>query len=227
MGHKVPPYALRIGINRNWRSRWFFSKYYPIFLQADYLIRKEIDNMFPRHGIIDVIIERKSLDQCRVEIYAAKPGVIVGKDGQNLKNLYKRLEKVLKPFFKNTKLSYPSLEINVVEVKKPYLYAQYLAEQIAIQIEKGVKTRTAMKNILNQIKEIKEIQGIKIKVSGRIDGADISREETLTYGKLPLSKLTADIDYGFKVIMTKYGTNGVKVWLYKGDKKGYLENVTA
>jgi small subunit ribosomal protein S3 len=114
MGHKVPPYALRIGINRNWRSRWFFSKYYPIFLQADYLIRKEIDNMFPRHGIIDVIIERKSLDQCKVEIYAAKPGIVVGKDGQNLKNLYKRLEKVLKPLFQNTKLSYPSLDISVL-----------------------------------------------------------------------------------------------------------------
>lgn len=227
MGHKVPPYALRIGINRNWRSRWFFSKFVPIFLQADYLIRREIEKMFPRHGIIDIIIERKSLDQSKVEIYAVKPGVIVGREGQNLKNLYKKLEKVLKPLFEKTKLTYPQLEINVIEIKKPYLYAQYLAEQLALQIEKGVKTRVAMKNILNKVKETKEIQGIKIKVSGRIDGAEIHRRETLSWGKLPLSKLTADIDYGFKVAMTKYGTIGVKVWLYRGDKKGYLENVTA
>lgn len=227
MGHKVSPYALRIGINRNWRSRWFFSKFLPVFLEADYLIRKEIEKAFPRHGIIDVIIERKSLDQCKVEIYAAKPGVIVGKEGQNLKNLYQKLNKVLKPLFEKTKLTYPQLEIAVIEIKKPYLYAPYLAEQVALQIEKGVRTRIAIKNIINKIKEIKEIQGIKVKVSGRIDGATIHRQETLSWGKLPLSKLTADIDYGFKVAMTKYGTIGVKVWLYRGDKKGYLENAPA
>lgn len=227
MGHKVPPYALRIGINRNWRSRWFFSKKVPVFLEADYLIRKTITEMHPRSGIIDIIIERKSLDQCRVEIFSSKPGVIIGKDGQNLKNLYKKIEKKLKPLFVKNNLPYPSLEINVVEIKKPYLYAAYLAEQAAIQIEKGGRVRTVLKNIVEKVKNIKEIRGIKIKASGRLDGATIHRHETVSWGEIPLSKLIADIDYASRTAFTKYGIIGIKVWLYRGDKVGYFDNVTA
>ncbi|MER3570397.1 MAG: 30S ribosomal protein S3 [Patescibacteria group bacterium] len=228
MGHKIPPYVLRIGLNRNWRSIWFFTKIknkYPVFLEADYLIRKTIEEIFPKANIVEVIIERKSLDHCKLEIYTAKPGLVIGKDGQNLKKLYQKLEKILKPHFTKHNFSYPSLEINVVEVKKPYLYAQYLAEVIANYLEQGVKTRSAIKNVLNKAKEHKEIKGIKIKVSGRIDGAEIHRTESISWGKLPLSKLIADIDYGFKAAFTKYGIVGVKVWLYRGDKVGYLENV--
>jgi len=227
MGHKVSPYALRIGINRNWRSRWFFSKHFPIFLEADYLIRKTIDELFPKSGIIDVIIERKSLDQCKVDIFASKPGLIIGREGQNLKNLYKKLEKVLKPLFEKNKLAYPSLEINVIEIKKPYLYASYIAEQAALQIEKGAKVRTVLKSLANKLKEYKEIQGVKIKASGRLDGATIHRHETISWGKIPLSKLIADIDYASKTAFTKYGIIGIKVWIYRGDKIGYFDNVTA
>lgn len=227
MGHKVPPYALRIGINRNWRSRWFFSKKTAVFLEADYLIRKTIDELFPKAGIIDVIIERKSLDHCRVDVFSVKPGVIIGKDGQNLKKLYKKIEKVLKPLFQRHNLTYPTLEINVVEIKKPNLYAAYLAEQAALQIEKGGRVRTVLKNIVEKAKNTKEIQGIKIKASGRLDGATIHRHETVSWGKIPLSKLIADIDYASKIAFTKYGIIGIKVWLYRGDKIGYFDNVTA
>lgn len=227
MGHKVPPYALRLGINRNWRSRWLFSRNFSVFLEADYLIRKIIDENYPKAGIIDIIIERKSFDQCKVEIFTAKPGIIIGRDGQNLKNLYKKLEKSLKPLFERNKLSYPTLEINVIEVKRPYLHASYLAEQIALQIEKGVKARTALKNIVEKVKNLKDIQGIKVRASGRLDGATIHRHEVINFGKIPLSKIKADIDYSSKIAFTKYGIIGIKVWLYRGDKEDYYDNVTA
>ncbi len=228
MGQKIPPYALRLGINTYWRSKWFFKKHFTLLLEADHLIRKIIYQTFPNSGIIDIIIERKSLDHCKITIKTAKPGLIIGRDGSLLKNLLKKLEKKLKPLFEKHKIASPSLDIDVVEVKKPLLSAAYLAELAANEIRKGLSTRSVLKRIVDKAKQQKEILGIKIKAKGRVDGSTIKRSETVSWGRLPLSKLKADIDYAEYPILTKYGYVGLKVWLYKGDKEKILdENVAA
>ena len=228
MGQKIPPYALRIGINTYWRSRWIFRKYFPLILEADYLIRKIINESFPKAGITEIIIERKSLDHCKITIYSARPGILVGKEGQLLKNLIKKIEKKVNPLFKKQNLVPPQIDINVVETKKPLLSAAYLAELAANEIEKGLPTRRVLKRIAEKARQQKEILGFKAVAKGRVDGATIKRKEQISWGRMPLSKFIADIDYAQRPVLTKYGIVGLKVWLYKGDKeKVDLENVTA
>jgi len=228
MGHKVPPYALRLGINQNWRSRWFFSKHFPVFLEADYLIRKTASEMFAKKGVTEVVIERKSFDHCRVIIKTAKPGLIVGKEGQNLNKFIEKATKATAEVFKKHNLTPPKIEVEVEEVKKPYASAQYLAELAALEIEKGVLARNVMKRVIERARQHKEIKGVKVRLSGRLNSATIHRAEWLSWGRMPLSTLRADIDYGTATAFCKYGTIGVKVWLYKGEKKDYLEeNVSA
>ena len=227
MGQKVPAYALRLGINTYWRSRWIFKKHLPLILEADYLIRKIINENFPKAGITDVIIERKSLDHCKIIINSARPGYLIGKEGQALKDLIKKIEKKVNPLFKKYNLTPPAIDIDVVEVKKPLLSAAYLAELAAIDIEKGVPTRRVLKKIAERAKQQKEILGFKAIAKGRVDGATIKRKEQISWGRMPLSKFIADIDYAYRPVLTKSGIVGLKIWLYKGDKeKIELENVT-
>ncbi len=226
MGQKIPPYALRLGINTYWRSRWFFRKNFSLFLEADYLMRKIVRDTFEKAGIIDVIVERKSLDHCKLIIKTAKPGLIIGRDGSSLKNLIKKIEKKLKPLFEKNKVPLPTLNVEVIEEKKPLLSAAYLAELIAIDIGKGMSTRAALKKVVEKVKNQKGILGIKVKAKGRVDGSTIKRAETVWWGRLPLSKLIADIDYAEYPVLTKYGYVGVKVWLYRGDKEKISEDVT-
>lgn len=225
MGHKVPPYALRLGINEYWKSRWFFPKNFRVYLEADYIIRKTIDEMFKKTGIVDVIIERKSRERSKVIIKTARPGILIGKDGQRLKNLQNKLNKKLKEHFKKFNLPEPSLEIVIQEVKKPTAYAAYLAQLAAIDIEKNKSVRAVMKKIIERARQNKEIKGVKIRVSGRLGGANIHRAESITWGQMPLSKLKAKIDYAFAEALTKYGIIGVKVWLYKGDSEEISEEI--
>ncbi len=227
MGHKVPPPALRLGINRYWSSRWFFTKKAQVFLEADYLIRKTIKEMFPKAGIVEIIIERKSFDHCKVIIKTARPGLLIGKEGQLLKNLIKKLEKKVNPVFEKNKMVPPQIDIDILEVKKPFTSAAYLAEVAANEIEKGMSVRKVLKRVIERARQHKEILGVKVKASGRLDGSTIKRRETLHWGRVPLSKLIADIDYAERPVLTKYGIVGLKVWLYKGDKKEYSEDVTA
>lgn len=223
MGHKISPYANRLGINEYWKSKWFFKRNFRLFLEADYLIRKIIYERFNKAGIVEIIIERKDQEHCRVIIKTAKPGNLIGREGQKLKKLQEEINKKLKTLFKNNNLAQPTLDIVVEEVKKPTLYASYLAQLIAIDIEKNKPVRGTMKRIMEKAKQHKEIQGIKIKISGRINGATIHRTESLSWGKLPLSTLRAKIDYFFTEALTKYGIIGIKLWLYKGESKDYKE----
>lgn len=226
MGQKVPPNALRLGINRYWSSRWFFSKNAPLFLEADYWIRKIIREMFPKAGIVDIIIERKSFDHCKVIIHSARPGLLIGKEGQVLKQLINKIQKKVDPIFKRKNLTPPQLDIDVVEVKKPFISAAYVAETIGNELQKGFSTRAVLKRAVEKVKQHKEVLGVKVKAKGRLDGSTIKRRETISWGRVPLSKLIADIDYAYLPVLTKYGIIGVKVWIYKGDKKDYLEDVT-
>ncbi len=227
MGHKVSPIGLRIGINQYWRSRWFFHKNQQIFLEADYLIRKTIKEMFPKAGIVEIIIERKSFDHCKVIVKSARPGLLIGREGQVLKNLMKKLEKVVNPVFKKKNLTPPKIDLEIMEVKRPLLCAAYVAELAANEIEKGRTVRTVLKRVLERVKQEKGVLGVKIKAGGRLDGATIKRRETVQWGRLPLSKLIADIDFAERPVLTKYGYVGLKVWIYRGDKKTYTEDVTA
>jgi small subunit ribosomal protein S3 len=228
MGHKIPPYALRLGINTYWRSRWMTKRYFTLILEADYLIRKTIKEIFPKAGIVEIIIERKSLDHCKVSLYSARPGILIGKEGQALKNLIEKLEKKVNPLFLKNNLTPPKIDIDVIEVKKPFLSAAYLAEVAAQEIEKGMPTRRVLKRIAERAKQQKEIVGFMAIAKGRVDGATIKRAEKISWGRLPRSKLIADIDYAERPVLTKYGIVGLKVWLYKGDKEKYdLENAPA
>ncbi|GIW67409.1 MAG: 30S ribosomal protein S3 [Candidatus Parcubacteria bacterium] len=228
MGQKIPPYVLRLGINNYWRSRWIFRKFFPLILEADYLIRKIINENFPKAGITNIIIERKSLDHCKITIYSARPGILVGKEGQFLKNLIKKIEKKVNSLFKKQNLIPPQIDIDVIETKKPLLSAAYLAELAANEIEKGIPTRRVLKKIADKARQQKEILGFKAIAKGRVDGATIKRKEQISWGRMPLSKFIADIDYAQRPVLTKYGIVGLKIWLYKGDKeKVDLDNVTA
>ncbi|BCX15540.1 MAG: 30S ribosomal protein S3 [Candidatus Parcubacteria bacterium] len=229
MGHKVSPTGLRLGINNYWKSRWLTLRNYKVFLEADYIIRKTIKENFPKASIVEIIIERKSLDICKLIIKTAKPAFLIGKEGQVLKNLIKKIEKNTEALFKQNNLSMPRLDVDIVEVKKPFLSAAYLAELAAIDIEKGMNTRKVLKKIIEKAKQSKEIIGIKVKASGRLEGATIKRRETIISGRMSLSKLIADIDYCERQVFTKSGIVGLKIWLYKGDKDNYLDldNVSA
>ena len=227
MGHKVPPPALRIGINKYWSSRWLLGKKSQVFLEADYLIRKIIRESFPKSGISEIIIERKSQDHCKVIIKTARPGLLIGREGQLLKNLIQKIERKVNPLFLKKKLVPPKLEIDILEIKRPFMSAAYLAEVAANEIEKGITVRKVLKRLIERARQHKEILGVKVKAAGRLDGSTIKRRETLIWGRMPLSKLIADIDYAERPVLTKYGYVGLKVWLYRGDKKEYSEDVTA
>lgn len=217
MGHKVSPYALRIGINEYWKSKWFFRKKYRIFLEADFIIRKIIAEKYKKSGIVDVIIERKDPEHCKVIIKTARPGFVIGREGEKLKSLQEKIDKELKIHFQKYNLPIPATEIVVEEVKRPTAYASYLAQLAAVDIEKNKSVRAVMKKIIDKARQNKEVKGIKIRVSGRLGGANIHRSEMLTWGRMPLSKFRAKIDYAFAEALTKYGIIGVKVWVYKGD----------
>jgi len=219
MGKKVSSYGLRLGINEYWKSRWYFSKNYRVYLEADYIIRKTIEEMFPKSGIIDVIIERKSPENSKVIIKTAKPGVLIGREGQKLKKLQEKIEGKLKKLFEKYKLENPTLEIIVEEVRKPTAYAAYLAQLAAIDIEKNKSVRGVIKKIIEKARQNKNILGVKVRVSGRLGGANIHRAENITWGRLPLSKLKAKIDFAKETALCKYGKIGIKVWLYKGDSE--------
>lgn len=227
MGHKVSPLALRLGINKYWKSRWFFSKNAHVFLEADEVMRKTIEKMFPNAGIVDLVIERKSPLHSKLTIYSAKVGLVIGREGQILRRFTSEVNKKLKKVFEKHKMPLPSLDVDVVEVKRPYSSAAYLAELAAQEFIKGLPARGVLKRLIERAKQSKEVLGVKVRAGGRLDGSTIKRKETIIWGKVPLSKLTADIDYAQKHVLTKYGIIGLKVWLYKGDKTEIPEDALA
>ncbi|MEK7674154.1 MAG: 30S ribosomal protein S3 [Patescibacteria group bacterium] len=226
MGQKISPYTLRLGINEGWYSRWFFPKNSAVYLEADCSIRNIIAELFPKSGIGEVIIERKSPDTCRVIVKTAKPGFLIGREGQNLRKLQERLDKSLTKLFEKFKLTKPTTEFQIEEIKKPFTSARVLAQFAAAEIEKRISVRRVMKGIIEKGRQNKEIGGIKIRLSGRLNGAEIHRTEALSFGKLTLGTLKSKIDYAAEIAKCTYGIVGIKVWLYKGESTG-REDVTA
>lgn len=205
MGQKINPIGLRVGINRTWDSRWYAGRDYAKKLVEDLKLREYIREELKAAGISKVIIERAAKNT-RVTIYTARPGVIIGKKGADIEKLRQQL----------SSRAGGEVSLNIIEIRKPEVDAQLVAEGVCQQLERRVSFRRAMKRAVQSSLRFGAL-GIRINVSGRLGGADIARTEWYREGRVPLHTLRADLDYGFAEAMTTFGIIGVKVWLYKGD----------
>jgi small subunit ribosomal protein S3 len=206
VGQKVNPIGLRLGINRTWDSRWFSNKReYGKLLHEDIAIREYLKTELKQAGISKILIERPH-KKCRVTIYSARPGVVIGKKGADIEKLRKKV----------AGLTSSEVHLNIVEVRKPEVDATLVADNIAQQLERRVAFRRAMKRAVQSAQRM-GAEGIKITCAGRLGGAEIARVEWYREGRVPLHTLRADVDYGVATAHTAYGTNGVKVWVFKGE----------
>jgi small subunit ribosomal protein S3 len=205
MGQKINPIGLRLQINRTWDSRWFADRNYADLLIKDLEAKKYIHTTMKPAGISQVKIERAAKN-VTVTIYAGRPGMIIGKKGADIEKLRNKLSEKMGS----------AVSLNIVEVRKPEVDAQLVAEGVCQQLERRISFRRAMKRAVQNTLRMGAL-GIRINVSGRLGGADIARTEWYREGRVPLHTLRADIDYGFAEALTTYGIIGVKVWLYKGD----------
>ncbi len=206
MGQKVNPHGFRVGVIKNWDSRWFANdSTFGDTLVEDYNLRKFLKKALAAAGVAKVEIERDD-KRVRLHIHCAKPGIVIGRNGAEIEKLREKCQSLLgKPVI-----------INIVEIKNPDANAQLVAENIALQLEKRVSFRRAMKLAIGRAMRL-GVKGIKTKCSGRLGGAEIARSEDYHEGTIPLQTLRADIDYGFAEANTTYGRIGVKVWIYKGE----------
>ena len=206
MGQKVSPHGLRVGIIKDWSSKWYANKQdFADYLVEDNKIRKYLKNTLKSAGISSINIERKGTE-VKVNVATAKPGMIIGKGGSAIEELKKKLEK----------MTGKTVSLNIEEVKNIDMDATLVAESIAGQLERRISFRRAMKQAMSKTMKA-GAKGIKTQVSGRLGGAEIARAEHYSEGTIPLQTLRADIDYGFAEALTTYGIIGVKVWIYKGD----------
>ena len=206
MGQKVNPVGLRLGINRTWDSRWFADgAQYGKLLHEDLAVRAALKKRLYQAGVSRIIIERPH-KKCRVTIYAARPGVIIGKKGADIDKLRKDL----------SIMTEGEVHLNIVEIRKPETDAQLVAESIAQQLERRIAFRRAMKRSIQSAVRL-GAKGVRINVSGRLGGAEIARMEWYREGRVPLHTLRADIDFGFAEAKTTYGIIGVKTWIFKGE----------
>src|SRR5258708_4638377 len=206
MGQKVNPTGLRLGINRTWDSRWYAGKNeYGKLLHEDMEIREDLLKSLKQAAVSKIVIERPH-KKCRVTIHSARPGVVIGKKGADIEKLRKKV----------ADLTDSDVVINIIEIRKPELDAQLVAESIAQQLERRVAFRRAMKRAVQSAMRL-GAEGIRINCSGRLGGAEIARMEWYREGRVPLHTLRADVDYGVATAFTTYGTCGVKVWIFKGE----------
>ena len=205
MGQKVNPHGLRVGVIKDWDSRWYAEKDFADCLVEDHEIRTYLKKRLYSAGISKIEIERAS-DRVKIIVYTAKPGVVIGKGGSEVEKLRKELNN----------LTGKRVHINIVEIKKPDLDAKLVGESIAQQLENRVAFRRAMKQAIQRTMRA-GAQGIKVQVAGRLNGADMSRVERFSEGTVPLHTLRADIDYAWVEARTTYGQLGVKVWIYRGE----------
>lgn len=207
MGQKVNPISLRLGINRTWDSRWFVKKDYAKFLHQDLKIREYVKTELAQAGISKVIVERPAR-KVKASIYAARPGILIGKKGADIEKLKNKLSKIVGS----------EVFLNIIEVRKPEIDAQIVANGIAQQIERRVSFRRAMKRAMQSCLRLGAL-GIRVNASGRLGGAEIARMEWYREGQVPLHTLRSDVDYALGTAKTTYGCVGIKVWIYKGEIK--------
>ncbi|MER3446210.1 MAG: 30S ribosomal protein S3 [Candidatus Dadabacteria bacterium] len=213
MGQKICPIGLRIGITKSWDSKWYAEKQkYTRLLHEDIEIRNLIKKEFYQSGISKIEIERAASEKVRAIIHAARPGMIIGRRGQEIESLRRNL----------SAMTGKDIYLDIREVKRPEIDAQLVAENIALQLERRIAYRRAMKRVMASAIRLGAL-GIKVTVAGRLGGAEIARKEWYREGRVPLATLRADIDYGFAEAKTTFGVIGIKVWIFKGEvleKKG-------
>ena len=205
MGHKVNPIGLRLGINRTWDSRWFAGKGYADLLHQDLKMRKFLRKRLQQAGVSRIVIERPA-KSAKVTIYTARPGVVIGKKGGDIEKLRSEL----------ASMTETDVNLNIIEVRKPEIDANLIAENVAQQLSRRVAFRRAMKRAVQSAMRLGAL-GIRINCSGRLGGAEIARTEWYREGRVPLHTLRADVDYGTAEAATTYGIIGVKVWVYRGE----------
>lgn len=205
MGQKVHPYGFRLGYNKNWLSRWYSKKDYPDFVYEDDRIRKYVKKALYHAGLSRIEIERAG-GKVRLIIHTARPGIVIGRKGVEIE----KIRETLKHRFQR------DFSIEVIEIRRPEIDAQLVAENIALQLERRVAFRRAMKRTVGLARKF-GAEGIKLSCSGRLAGAEIARQEWYRDGRVPLQTLRADLDYGFAEARTTYGIIGVKVWIFKGE----------
>lgn len=216
MGQKVNPHGLRVGVIKDWDTQWYADKKaFSLNLKEDYELRKFIKNQYFQAAISSVRIERAA-NKIAVTVFTARPGVLIGKAGAEIEVMKNSLAKIAKG---------KQIAVNIVEVKKPDCDAQLIAESVAAQLEKRASFRRSMKQAISRATRL-GVKGIKIMVSGRLDGAEIARCEQYHEGSIPLQTLRADIDYGFAEAHTTFGIIGIKVWVYKGEVLGGAKKVS-
>ncbi len=205
MGQKVHPYGFRLGFNRTWLSRWYAEKKYAELLHEDINLRRDLKKKLSHAGIANIEIERAA-NKLKINILTSRPGIIIGKRGAEIDKLRDQIQKK----------TGREVFINIQEILKPELEAQLLSESVAIQLEKRIAFRRAMRKAIESAQRF-GAKGVKVRVSGRLGGTEIARSEWYLEGRLPLHTLRSDIDYGFAEAHTTYGVIGVKVWIYKGE----------
>jgi small subunit ribosomal protein S3 len=218
MGQKVHPIGIRLGIVKDWSSKWFAdSKNYADYLNMDIKVREHIRKALAHASVSKIQIERPA-NNARITIHTARPGIVIGKKGEDIENLRKDISKIM---------GVP-VNVSIEEIRKPELDAHLVAENIAQQLERRIMFRRAMKRAVTNAMRL-GAQGVKVRVSGRLNGADIARAEWYHEGRVPLHTLRADIDFGFYEAQTTYGVIGVKVWLFKGEvfDKGVEQSTSA
>jgi small subunit ribosomal protein S3 len=212
MGQKVHPIGFRLGFNKTWRSRWYAEKEYANLLHEDILLKKDLKKRFSHAGVSRVEVERAA-NKLKISIYTSRPGIIIGRKGQEVDKLKQEIQK------KTGK----EVFINIQEILKPELDAQLVAESVALQLEKRIAFRRAMRKAVDAALRF-GAKGIKVRVSGRLNGAEIARSEWYLHGQLPLHTLRADVDYGLHEARTNFGAIGVKCWIYKGEQDALRPN---
>ena len=216
MGQKVNPHGLRVGIIKDWDTQWYADKKnFSLNLKEDFELRKFIKNQYYQAAVSSIRIERAA-NKVVVTVFTARPGVLIGKAGAEIEVMKTSLAKIAKG---------KQIAVNIVEVKKPDCDAQLIAENVAAQLEKRASFRRSMKQAISRATRL-GVKGIKIMVSGRLDGAEIARSEQYHEGSIPLQTLRAYIDYGFAEAHTTFGLIGVKVWVYKGEVLGGVKKAT-
>ena len=205
MGQKTHPYGFRLGVNKTWKSRWFAKKYYADLLYEDLKLRDQLKDKLRGAGISSIEIERAA-NKLMIRIYAARPGIVIGRKGAEIDKLRADIQQ----------RTGREVHIDISEVHRPEMDAQLVAESIAMQLEKRVAFRRAMRKAVDSALRFGCL-GIKVRCAGRLNGAEIARKEWYLQGRLPLQTLRADIDYGFAQAYTTYGVIGVKCWVYKGE----------
>src|SRR3989338_4521399 len=217
MAQKIKPTVHRLGITTSWANRWFFKKSLRFFIEEDYAIREIIKERILQAGKADLLIERRA-EEIRINIKAGRPGLIIGRGGKGIEDLKNEIVRKIKAIRKENRISENFvLHVNIEELKRTEVSAAIIAQQIASDVERRLPFRRIIKRNLDALKQNREVKGARIRLSGRLNGAEISRSEWLAFGRMPLQTFRANIDYAEAISYNTYGVIGVKVWIYKGD----------